>query len=49
MGLVEKRVIVHRLDLYAVRPQSANDRIDFGGEQDEITRDRGLPSPVGWS
>ena len=42
MGLVEKHVIVHRLDLYAMRPQSANDRIDFGGQQDEVTRDRGF-------
>jgi hypothetical protein len=40
MGLVEKHVIVHRLELYAVRPQSANDRIHFGGQQDEIARDR---------
>src|SRR5882757_1612397 len=42
MGLVEKHVIVHRLDLYAVRPQSAKHRINFAGQQDEITRDRGF-------
>src|SRR6266478_3980169 len=42
MGLVEKHVIVHRLDLNAMRPQSSNDRINLGGQQDEITRDCGF-------
>src|SRR5258708_17933877 len=45
MGLVKKHVIVHRLDLNAMRSQSPNDRIDLGGQQDEIARDRGFTLP----
>src|SRR5258708_28992226 len=47
MGLVKKHVIVHRLDLNAMRSQSPNDRIDLGGQQDEIARGRGFTLP-GW-